>query len=96
MLWKQEVPAVQPEQAKVRDHGYASSTPLADPDRLYVFLGRSGVFAFSHAGKQLWQADVGAKTHDWGSAASPVLYQDLVIINSDFISFSGGPKCLSG
>ena len=82
VLWKKDVPAAQPEQAKVRDHGYASSTPLADPDRLYVFLGKSGVFAFSHDGKQLWQADVGSKIHGWGSASSPVLYQDLVIINA--------------
>ena len=82
ILWKKDVPAAQPEQAKVRDHGYASSTPLADADRLYVFFGKSGVFAFSHDGRELWRADVGSKVHGWGSAASPVLYQDLVIINA--------------
>lgn len=48
IVWKKDLPAVQPEQAKVRDHGYASNTPLADADRLYVFFGASGVFAFSH------------------------------------------------
>jgi outer membrane protein assembly factor BamB len=82
VLWKKDVPAVQPEQAKVRDHGYASSTPLADADRLYVFFGKSGVFAFNHDGKELWRADVGLKIHGWGSAASPVAYKDLVIINA--------------
>jgi outer membrane protein assembly factor BamB len=82
VLWKKDLAAAQPEQTKVRDHGYASSTPLVDSDRLYVFLGKSGVFAFTHEGKQLWQADVGDKVHGWGSASSPVLYQDLVIINA--------------
>jgi hypothetical protein len=82
MLWKKDVPAAQPEQAKVRDHGYASSTPLAEADGVYVFFGKSGVFAFSHEGQQLWQGDVGAKTHGWGSAASPVVFNDLVIINA--------------
>jgi outer membrane protein assembly factor BamB len=82
VLWKRDIPAAQPEQAKVRDHGYASSTPAADSERLYVFLGKSGVLAFDHDGKQLWQADVGSKIHGWGSAASPVLYRDLVIINA--------------
>lgn len=82
ILWKKDVPAAQPEQAKVRDHGYASSTPLADADRLYVFFGKSGVFAFSHDGKELWKSDVGSKTHGWGSASSPVAYKDLVIINA--------------
>ena len=82
ILWKKDVPAVQPEQANVRDHGYASSTPLADSERLYVFFGKSGVFAFTHEGKQLWHADVGSKIHGWGSASSPVLYRDLLIVNA--------------
>ena len=88
VLWKKDVPAAQPEQAKVRDHGYASSTPLADGQRLYVFFGKSGVFAFDHSGKQLWQADVGAKTHGWGSAASPVPHKEFVIINASVESES--------
>ncbi len=80
--WQQEIPALQPESDKVREHGYASSTPLVDDDRIYVFFGKSGVFAFSLEGKQLWRADVGSKIHGWGSAASPVVYKDLVIINA--------------
>lgn len=82
LLWRQDVPAAQPEEAKVRDHGYASSTPCADASQVYVFFGKSGVFAFSHTGKQIWQAEVGSKTHGWGSASSPVLYKDLVIVNA--------------
>ncbi|MBI2948640.1 MAG: PQQ-like beta-propeller repeat protein, partial [Verrucomicrobia bacterium] len=81
-LWTRDVPAAQPEQAKVRDHGYASSTPAADADRLYVFFGKSGVFALGHDGRQLWRTDVGSNVHGWGSASSPVLYKDLVIINA--------------
>ena len=46
LLWVKDVPAAQPEQDKVRDHGYASSTPLADPNGVYVFFGKSGVLAF--------------------------------------------------
>lgn len=82
LLWQQDVPAAQPEERRVRDHGYASSTPLADAERVYVFFGRSGVLAFSHEGKPLWRAEVGTKTHGWGSAASPVGCGDLVIINA--------------
>ena len=36
----------------------------------------------------LWRADVGSKTHGWGSAASPVLYKDCVIINASVESES--------
>ena len=48
------------------DHGYASSTPAADGERVYVFFGKSGVFAFDHDGKQLWQADVGSRAQRLG------------------------------
>jgi hypothetical protein len=72
----------------VAEHGYASSTPASDGERLYVFFGRSGVFAFDLDGKKLWQADVGAATHGWGSAASPVLHGDLVIVNASVESES--------
>ena len=82
LIWIREVTAALPEQEKVRDHGYASSTPVADADRVYVFFGKSGVFAFSHDGEKLWHADVGSGIHGWGSGTSPVLYKNLVIINA--------------
>jgi len=88
ILWNQAVPAKLPEEQSIRDHGYAASTPAADAERVYVFFGKTGVFAFDHAGEQLWQADVGSKTSGWGSAASPVLYKDLVIINASVESES--------
>ena len=82
LIWTREVAATLPEQDRVRDHGYASSTPAADADRVCVFFGKSGVFAFSHQGEKLWQADVGSGIHGWGSAASPVFHKNLVIINA--------------
>lgn len=92
LIWSRDVAAELPEQQKVRDHGYASSTPVADANGVIVFFGKSGVFAFSHAGEKLWRADVGAGIHGWGSATSPVLYKNLVIINASVESGSPG-KC---
>lgn len=86
VLWQKDIPASQPEQscqgARIGMHGFATNTPAADAERLYVFFGKSGVFAFSHDGKQLWRQDVGSNVSDWGSAASPVLYKDFVIVNA--------------
>ncbi len=82
ILWDRPVPARLPEERQIRDHGFAASTPAADAERVYVFFGKSGVFAFDHAGGQLWHADVGDKTNGWGSAASPVLYKDSVFVNA--------------
>ncbi len=82
ILWKKDVPAVLPESETVREHGYAASTPAWDGERLYVFFGKSGVYAFDLNGRQLWHAGVGDQFHGWGSAASPVVHKDLVIINA--------------
>ncbi len=63
-------------------HGYSSSTPASDGRHLFVFFGKSGVYGLDLDGKEIWHAEVGNKTHGWGSSNSPVLYGDLVIINA--------------
>ncbi len=83
ILANKEIEAKLPEQETIRDnHGYASSTPAVDAERVYCFFGKSGAFAFDHTGKQLWQANVGTQLNGWGSAASPVLHGDLVFVNA--------------
>jgi outer membrane protein assembly factor BamB len=69
-------------------HGYASSTPATDGQAVYVFLGRSGVYAYSLEGQQLWHSEVGSNIHPWGSASSPVLAGNLVIVNASVESGS--------
>jgi outer membrane protein assembly factor BamB len=69
-------------------HGYAASTPATDGKRLYVFLGKSGVYCLDLDGKQLWHADVGGGTNRWGTGTSPLLYQGLVIVNASVESGS--------
>ncbi len=85
--WSKTVPAVQPEdpyRGYLAQHGYASHTPATDGERVYVFFGKSGVLAFDFEGEQLWQTGVGTGSSNrrWGSAASVVLYRDLVIVNA--------------
>ena len=88
IVWNKPVAAKLPEEKQIRDHGYAANTVAVDAERVYVFFGKSGVFAFDLEGKQLWQADVGSKTHGWGTSASPVLYKNLVFINASVESES--------
>jgi outer membrane protein assembly factor BamB len=85
IMWTRVVESLLPETefgGRILSHGYASSTPAVDADGVYCFFGKSGVFAFDHAGNQLWRASVGTNHHGWGSASSPVLYGDLVIVNA--------------
>jgi outer membrane protein assembly factor BamB len=88
-IWAKEVPSKLPEQERIRDdHGYASNTPASDGKLVFAFFGKSGVFAFDLNGKQLWHADVGDELNGWGSAASPVLFENLVIVNASVESDS--------
>lgn len=66
------------------EHGYASHTPTSDGERVFVYLGRGGAAAFDLDGQQLWHVKLGdgANRKNWGSAASPVLYKDTVIITA--------------
>jgi len=85
VLWDKEVKAKLPEARYagfLLNHGYASSTPATDGERVYVFHGKTGVFAYDFDGKELWQADVGSGTHEWGTGTSPLLYKDFVIVNA--------------
>jgi outer membrane protein assembly factor BamB len=91
ILWTRVIPAALPEakwQTYLNLHGYASSTPVSDGKHVFVFLGKSGVFAFDLKGEQLWQANVGKGTSGWGSATSPLLYKDLLIVNASVESNS--------
>ena len=85
ILWDKAVNARLPEQPYsgfMLQHGYASSTPATDGESVYVFHGKTGVFAYDFAGKELWNADVGDKLFMWGSGSSPLLYKDFVIVNA--------------
>jgi len=88
LIWDQKVKAKLPEEDRIRDHGFAASTPAADAAGVVVFFGKTGVIAFTHEGNKVWEQDVGSGTHNWGSSASPVFYKDLVFINASVESDS--------
>jgi outer membrane protein assembly factor BamB len=87
VLWDKSVEPVLPEDpysGNFTQHGYASHTPVSDGQRVYVFFGKTGVLAFDLDGKKLWQTSVGtgSGSHGWGTASSPILYQNLVVVTA--------------
>ena len=88
MVFDKRIKPTLPESKRVRDHGYAAQTPVTDGEHLYIFFGKSGVFKFDLDGNQIWRTGVGTKTHGWGSGTSPVLYENLVIVNASVESNS--------
>jgi outer membrane protein assembly factor BamB len=85
ILWDRQLdPAPEEQKASKRvvDHGYASPTPCADSSNVYAAFGPSGVVAFTHQGEFLWRRSVGTNTAGFGAASSPILFEDLVIMNA--------------
>ncbi len=85
ILWKHTLDPAEAEQEitqRVADHGYASPTPCADDRNVYASFGPSGVVALTHDGELLWRRSVGSKTAGFGAAASPIEFEDLVIVNA--------------
>jgi outer membrane protein assembly factor BamB len=88
ILWTHDEPAVLPEDPYqgmgVPEHGYATNTPVTDGNRVFAFLGKSGVLAFDIQGNKLWQTSVGTESGNrgWGTASSLTLFEDLVIVNA--------------
>ncbi len=85
ILWTKEFMPLLPEHKYTGEgtyHGYAASTPTTDGQRLYVFFGKAGVYCLDLDGEELWHTLVGKNISGWGSAASPLLYKDLLIINA--------------
>jgi outer membrane protein assembly factor BamB len=81
-LWETYSPHVEAEQVMPKN-GYASSTPTTDGRLVYAYLGPHGVLAVDFNGKQAWHAPVGAIQAYHGSAGSPLLYKDRVIVYQD-------------
>lgn len=87
VLWDKAVAAEMPEDSYsgfLTEHGYASSTPATDGERVFVFFGKTGVLAYDFSGKELWKVNVGKESGNrrWGSGASLVLSGNNVIVNA--------------
>jgi outer membrane protein assembly factor BamB len=84
-LWSKTLPPRVEDEAfrgMFTENGYASHTPACDGERIYAFFGLSGVTAFDMDGNEVWHRSVGEGTdpNGWGTASSPILYKDLVIV----------------
>jgi outer membrane protein assembly factor BamB len=84
-LWSQQV-VNSPLEGKHRLNSFASSTPVADDERVYVsFLdhGKMCVAAYDFAGNEKWKVWPGIFSSVHGYCSSPILFEDKIIINGD-------------
>lgn len=83
ILWKRIAPAAGIEEYS-RDTGSAAqATPACDDGRVYVFFGSYGLICYDHQGTLLWEKPMGPFQDEYGSASSPVLIDDKVVLQQD-------------
>ncbi|MFL2866706.1 MAG: PQQ-binding-like beta-propeller repeat protein [Pirellulaceae bacterium] len=85
LVWKKEVHKGIPGGAVHIKNSYASETGVTDGERLYLSFGHVGVFCLDLDGELLWErrGKVAKTRYGWGTAASPVLYEDQLFIVDD-------------
>jgi outer membrane protein assembly factor BamB len=83
MLWKRIAPAARIEEYSRSTGNPAQATPACDGQRLYVFFGSYGLICYDLQGKLLWEQRMGPFQDEYGSASSPVLLDDKVVIQQD-------------
>jgi outer membrane protein assembly factor BamB len=82
LLWQQTAWKGQPEPSHVMN-GWASASCVTDGEIVVAFFGRGGIHAYSVDGKPLWSHDLGRFESPWGTAACPIIVDNLVIQNCD-------------
>ncbi|MDQ3069238.1 MAG: PQQ-binding-like beta-propeller repeat protein [Acidobacteriota bacterium] len=88
-LWETFAPVTASEEVWEKN-GYASSTPSTDGTRVYAYLGSHGVMAVDFAGAQVWHQRLGSIEASHGTAGSPLLYKDRLILYQDQRGAEGG------
>jgi outer membrane protein assembly factor BamB len=87
LLWESFAPEGRSQSAHFKN-GHASATPVTDGERVYVSFGPRGLFAFDLNGKVAWRQDLGQMDAYHGTAGSPILYKDRIILYQDQYSDS--------
>jgi outer membrane protein assembly factor BamB len=70
---------------------HANSTPATDGKHVVAFFGSEGLYCYDMNGKQLWKQDLGIldagwfydPDYQWGTASSPIIYKNMVILQCD-------------
>lgn len=82
LLWEAFAPEA-PAETPNPKNGHASGTPATDGRRVYAYLGNHGLMAVDFSGKVAWHRSLGSFQAYHGTAGSPLLYKDRIILYQD-------------
>jgi hypothetical protein len=80
LLWEQGPVQAEDEPTHATNPQCAAS-PVTDGQHVYAWFGSAGLYCYALDGTERWHKALGAQNHIWGNAASPVLYEDLCLLN---------------
>jgi outer membrane protein assembly factor BamB len=91
ILWAQTAYEGAPKEKRHVKSTYASSSPATNGRVVVALFGSQGLYAYDFSGKLLWKKDLGridagaynAPDYEWGTASSPILYDNSVIVQCD-------------
>lgn len=85
VVWEREAHRGVPPQLRHPRNSYASETPVIDGERVYAYFANVGLFCYDLSGEKLWEQHWPAypMRDGWGTASSPVLHGDRIIIQND-------------
>ncbi len=90
-LWERVASESEPLNKRHVKNTYASATPATDGRIVVAWFGSQGVFAYDVNGTLRWKVDLGRldlgaydiPSVEWGPASSPIVWNDLVILQVD-------------
>jgi outer membrane protein assembly factor BamB len=91
ILWERTAASGQPKVMRHPKSTHANPTPVTDGKHLVVFFGSEGLYNYDLNGGLLWKKDFGvldsgfytAPEAQWGFASSPVIFENMLIIQAD-------------
>ena len=82
VLWEREAPRSRQEKLDQRNHP-ASPSAATDGERVFFFFADYGLLAYDVNGKELWRRPLGPFNNIYGMGASPIVVDDVVVLNCD-------------
>lgn len=84
ILWEKTVYEGTVHDNRHRKNTYASTTPVTDGKYVFVSFEAEGLYCFDFEGKRIWKTSLGKIAKGgMGPGTSPVLYENLVILQCD-------------
>ena len=83
IVWERTAYAGRVYDARHRRSSFAGPTAVTDGEIVYAYFGPEGLYAYDFSGRLVWKTVVPFKTLGLGTGTSPVLFENLVIIQRD-------------